>query len=253
MKKMKYLIMTLLVGVLGIGMVEAKSNPTFTADLEVTKKTGSDTINIEAVIKNSATTCNDVGLRDGKVYIYLDENIVKKPISVIGIYRDYDEGTGTYLEAAVPCSYDGANHRVECAFGRQEVNPAIVNYSDCKDELVITFETELCAGSDNCDIKVEVQGESIDYNNGKPTSISNGVKTMMTKNFDCNSQIDEPTTPNNPTTPNKPSTPTTPDEPTYEPDENPNTIDNGLLYILMGALSLILIGATMALNKKGAY
>ena len=250
MKKMKYLIMTVLVGVLGIGMVEAKSNPTFTADLEVTKKTGSDTINIEAVIKNSATTCNGVGLKQGKVYIYLDENLVKRASSITGIYRDYDEGTGTFSEEPVLCSYDGANHRVACSFGRTNTSPALVDYSDCKDELVITFETELCAGSDNCDIKVEVQGESIDYNNGKPTSISNGVKTMMTKNFDCNSQIDEPTTPNEP---NKPSTPTTPDEPTYEPDENPNTFDNGLLYILMGALSLILIGATMALNKKGAY
>ena len=75
-------------------------------------------------------------------------------------------------------------------------------------------------------------------------SISNGVTKLATKNAGC----DIPSNPDTPTTPENPETPTTPDEPT----ENPNTVDNGVLYMLVGALSLVLI-ATVLTAKKRRY
>lgn len=252
MKKLKYLFIGLLVGTMGIGLVEAKSNPTFTTSLNVTKENDSDIINIETVVKNSSTLCDGVGLKSGKVYIYLDENIVERATEIEGVYRNYNESTGEYTEENVLCSYDGANHRVGCTFGRNVTNPALIAYSDCKDELIVTFKTELCEGANNCDIKVEVEGEAIDYNNGNPTSISNGVKVMSTKNFDCGS-TDTPNTPNetpnqpedNPNNQEKPE-----DTPTYEPDENPNTVDSIEAYMLIGALSLMFIITLITIKKK---
>lgn len=253
MKKIKYLFISLLVGIFGMTMVEAKENPTFTTTLGVTKENGSDVINVEAVVKNTSTINDGVGLKSGKVYIYLDQNIVKRATEITGVYRNYNEATNTFTEENILCSYDGANHRVICTFGRIVTNPALVDYSDYKDELVVTFKTELCEGSTNCDIKVEVEGEAIDYNNGNPTSLSNGVKIMATKNFDCSSTISPDAPPQTPTEPEEtPNTPNiTPDDtPTYEPNENPNTVDSIEAYILIGTLSLILIMTLVTIKKK---
>lgn len=244
MKKVNYLFLSLLMCVLSIGLVEAKSDPTYSIDLNVTKISGTDNIAINAIVKNTATTCDGVGLKQGKVYFYLDENIVAKATNISGIYRNYDESTGEFTESAVACSYDGANHRVACSFGRTESN--LVNYSDCKDELAVTFETSLCEGSTDCDIKVEVFGEPIDYNNGNPTSLGS-AKTVSTNDFTCNSKV---TTPNTPTTPSNPTTPDNGNDNTYEPEENPNTIDNGVVYMLLGTLSLVLIATVIMVNKK---
>lgn len=253
MKKVKYLFMSLLVGTFGMTMVEAKQNPTFTTSLGVTKVTGSDTINIEAVVKNSGDFCDGVGLKSGEVYIYLDENLVKRATNITGIYKDYNENTQSFSSKNVICSYDGENHRVGCIFGKNISSPALIAYSDCKDELVVTFETELCAGSEDCNIRVEVEGQSVDYNNGSPIAISSGVEVMSSKNFDCNSTLT-----NTPTqTPQEPDDEPTvdipnnePEYPSYEPEENPNTIDNGTLYMLIATLSLVLIVTTINVKKK---
>ena len=257
MKTVKYLFMSLLVGTLGIGVIEAKSNPTFTSSLNVTNVSGTDRIKVEAVVKNSTTTCDGIGLKSGKVYIYLDENIVERASSIEGVYKNYLETTNGFSKENVICSYDGSRHRVGCTFGRNITNPALVAYSDCKDELVITFETALCEGSTNCDIRVDVEGEAIDYNNGKPISISNGVQTMMSENFNCNSTstnppIDTPVeTPTEPEENEPTNNPTIPDNDTiYEPNENPNTMDNGTLYMLIATLSLVLIVTTINVKKK---
>lgn len=250
MKKFRYLFTSILMLVLSITMVEAKEAPKFTTSLKVTKANGSDTIHVEAIIKNAATSCNGVGLRNGKAYIYLDENIVKSATAITAVYRDYNETTGNFSTSNKSCSYDGTSHRVICDFGRTISNPVpLLSYSDCKDELVVNFDTELCESSDNCNIKVTVEGIAVDYNNGNPTDISSGTQVMASKNFDCDSTVVDNPTPTEPDTPTEPNTPVEPDN-NYEPEENPNTVDNGMLYMLLGTLSLVLMITTVVVNKN---
>lgn len=248
MKKVKYLVLGIFAGILGLGSVNA-AGLTHSIDLNTTKETGTDNIHIEVLVKNS--TVEGAGLKDGKVYVYLDENIVESVQGPTGVYRDYDEATGEFSESNVLCSYDGVNHRVICSFGRTESDLNFVNYSDSKDELSIAFDATLCEGSTNCDIKVEVFGAKTYSVSGSDGEMIDGVtggydkssSTQATKNFDCNASLTNPETPNNPTTPENP-------ENNYEPEENPNTIDNGVVYMLLGTLSLVLIATIIVVNKK---
>ena len=239
MKKLKYLFIVVLVSILGIDLVCAAGNPNF--NISVTPTVNSDkTINIEVVVKNDGTST--YGMKQGYVYVTMNESQVEAFTNMTGVYREYNEVTGQYTDKNVFCNNEGSTGRkFKCVFGKDISGN--VSYSGPKDELVITFATKLCEASTDCDIVVEVEGEVVDPDNSY-ASISNGVTKLATKNAGC----DVPSNPDTPTTPENPETPTTPDEPT----ENPNTVDNGVLYMLVGALSLVLI-ATVLTAKKRRY
>ena len=250
MRKIKYFILSLFVGTLGMIGANA-AELTHSIDVDVTKKTNSDELAVEVVVKNSDS--EGAGLKDGKVYVYFDENIVKSVQSPFkATYRDYDEDTGEFTESNTSCSYDGANHRVICSFGRTDTTHNYVNYSDSNDEIIIEFDITLCENSTNCDIKVEVFGASTQFSRAEDGDTIENVErtpnTKMTKNFDCDSNPTNPE-PSDPD-PSDPTPPNDEDEPTYEPDENPDTFDNGVMYMLFGTLSLILIAAVIVVNKK---
>lgn len=239
MKKFKYLLMGALVSMMGINMVEALGNPKF--DIDITPTVNSDnTVSVDVVIKNDGSST--YGVKQGKVYVYLDENLITSATNITGIYNDYNEVTSQYgTNKNMSCSYDGANHRVICEMGRIITNPQIVNYSDANDKMHIIFSTELCENSTDCNIRVEVEGEVVDPDNNY-SSVSNGVTTLATKNADCMNN-----------TPNTPITPDEPDEPIEipdEPNENPNTVDSGIVYMLTLMLSFVLIVTVLTTNKK---
>lgn len=231
MKKVRYLFMGLLVSVLGVSLVEAAGEPKF--NIDVTPTVNEDnTVNIKVVVKNDGTS--SYGMKDGKVYINLDSNLIKRATNLAGgnflsgIFKDYNETTDQYTESNVTCSYNGTEHQVICIYGKDTTS--LVAYSGPKDEFEFEFKTELCAGSNDCQISVKVEGQAIDED-GATTRVE------ATKNANCisNTPIDPGNSNNG--TPN-------------EPIENPNTVDNGIIYMLVGTLSLVLIMTVLTVNKK---
>lgn len=236
MKKIGYLFIGLLMMGFGINGVFAKEAPTFSSTFQVTN-VDSDTINISAIVKNTVTTCNDTGVKNGYVYIYLNSDEIFTPANLSGIatYRNYNETTQNFTDLNVLCSYDSTEKAIKCNFGRV-TTPSLINYSDCKDEMKINFTADMCAGKADCSVKIAVKGEAIDYNNGNPISISGGTTTLHEKTYTCSSS-----TVNNSTS--NPINDTT-------VVENPNTLDSTSMYFIIGLVSFIFMCVLLKPNKK---
>lgn len=245
MKKLSYLCLGLLGMVLGLGGIEAKDAPTFTSTLTVTPGSN-NTINVAATIKNTVGTCNDTGVKHGKVYIYLQDDELFEPTGITGVYRNYNEANQEFTESSSLCSYDGLEHAVVCNFGRVSATPALINYSDCKDEMRINFSADYCDGKTDCNIRVVVKGEAIDYNSGSPMSISSGITTLHEKSFTCNGSTQQTPIASNPI--GETQLTDTPNQDVVT--ENPNTADNISLYFGVGLISFILMCVCLTPKKN---